>query len=53
MVGFGLAAILAGIMEGGGGIATTRLTSNLTEGAVIVNVANTSGFISSDYDDRK
>jgi len=49
MVGFGLAAILAGIMEGGGGIATTQLTADHTAAVVTLNVKNTAGFLSSDY----
>ena len=49
MVLFGLASILAGIMEGGGGITTTRLTANLTDVATTIDVASTAGFLSSDY----
>ncbi len=45
---FFIGAILSSIMEGGGGVVTTRLTSNLTEVATTVNVSTTRGFLGSD-----
>ena len=41
--------ILGGVMEAGGGIAATRLTTGLTATAVTITVANTDGFLGSDY----
>lgn len=41
--------VLHGIMEGYGGIAVTRLTANITATSTTLNVANTNGFLDSDY----
>ena len=49
MLFFLVNVLLSAVMEGGGGIATTRLTANLTDVATTVNVANTSGFLRSGY----
>lgn len=46
---FFINVILSGIMEGSGGIATTRLTANLTDVGTTVTVASTEGFMASDY----
>ena len=41
--------ILGGVMEAGGGMATTRLTTGLTATDTTINVASTAGFLGSDY----
>jgi len=41
--------VLDGIMEGGGGIATTQLTTAITPASAVLNVRSTSGFMRSDY----
>ncbi|KKN41652.1 hypothetical protein LCGC14_0721270 [marine sediment metagenome] len=46
---FFVGALLSGIMEGGGGIVTTRLTADLSSTAVTMTVNNTSGFLDSGY----
>lgn len=46
---FFVCVVLDGIMEGGGGIATTRLTVDLTEAGTTITVASTEGFMTSDY----
>lgn len=46
---FFFGAILSGIMEGGGGITTTRITIDHTAAVVTLTVADTSGFLSSSH----
>ncbi len=41
--------LLSAIMEGGGGMNTTRLSADLTSAALVVNVQNTEGFLQADY----
>ncbi len=41
--------ILGGVMEAGGGVATTRLTTGITATGTTIYVANTDGFLGSDY----
>lgn len=41
--------ILGGVMEAGGGIATTRLSTGITATAITINVVSTDGFLGSDY----
>ena len=42
-------AVLSGVVEGGGGIITTRLTSDLSSISGTVNVESTAGFLKKDY----
>jgi len=44
-----LNVFLNGIMEGGGGMNTTRLTAALSEVGTTITVANTNGFLRADY----
>ncbi len=41
--------IFGAVMEGGGGIAATQLTQDLTAGGVTMNVRNTTGFLKAGY----
>lgn len=41
--------IFGAIMEGGGGIAATQLTQDLSAGGVTMNVRNTTGFLQAGY----
>jgi hypothetical protein len=43
------AAILSGIMEGGGGIQTTELTAAIDDDDTILTVTSTDGFLDADY----
>ncbi len=49
MLFFLLNVVLDGIMMGTGGIASTRLTAQITATAVTIPVANASGFLGADY----
>lgn len=49
MLLFMLGSILSGIAEGGGGMAATRLTADVTASSTTLNVANTEGFLRSSY----
>jgi len=42
-------ALISSIVEGGGGMAVTRLTADLSASATTIHVASTSGFLRSDY----
>jgi len=49
MLLFLLGSILSGIAEGGGGMAATRLTADVSATATTLNVSSTEGFLKSDY----
>lgn len=49
MLLFLLGTVLSGIMEGGGGIATTSLVANHSETVTTLTVFNTEGFLKSSY----
>ena len=46
---FLIGSILSGVMDGAGGINTTRLTASIDADDVTLNVADTSGFLKYDY----
>lgn len=49
MLLFLVGSILSAIMEGGGGMVTTRLTASANPTDVTLSVSNTQGFLKSDY----
>ena len=49
MLAFLVASILSGIMEGGGGVNATSLTTAVTDAGVTLTVNDTSGFLNADY----
>ena len=46
---FFISVLLSGIMEGGGGLAVTSLSADVTDAGLVLNVADTEGFNSPDY----
>jgi hypothetical protein len=46
---FLIGSILSGIMEGGGGVVVTRLTTDHTDAVTTLTVASTEGFLKSSY----
>jgi hypothetical protein len=46
---FFIGSILSGIMEGGGGINTTSLTTDHTDAVTTLNVVSTEGFLKKGY----
>lgn len=42
-------AVISGIVEGGGGMYTTRLNGDLTDNAVVVTVDSNDGWLNADY----
>ena len=42
-------SVISGVAEGGGGIVTTQLTSDLSATGTTVNVVSTEGFLKADY----
>lgn len=49
VLAFFLCALIAGVVEGGGGVAVTSLTANVSDAATTLNVVNTRGFLKADY----
>lgn len=43
------ATILSSVMEGGGGIATTKLSAGIDDAVVVLPVTSTAGFLGADY----
>jgi len=41
--------VFGAVMEGGGGIAATQLTQDISAGGVTMNVRNTTGFLQAGY----